>query len=87
MHQVIDGKTVYVVELTRENWPQGPVRGHTDLEAKYSALLGNDIVLGDGMYAKALTDALEKKIIVMPGKYGIHLVAGTNDYEIYVINE
>jgi hypothetical protein len=38
-------------------------------------------------YANALTNAIESGIITKPGKYGIHLVPGTNDYEIYNIIE
>jgi hypothetical protein len=40
-----------------------------------------------GTYAEALTNAIENGIITEPGKYGIHLVPGTNDYEIFNIIE
>jgi hypothetical protein len=98
MHQVIEGKAVYVVEF--DTMPELPITGLTDREEALQHLLyeaayphGPQATLV-GLFTKdlptiaqALTDALETGVITEPGKYGIHLVAGTTNYEIYKIVE
>lgn len=102
MHQVIGGKSVYVVEF--DTMPEMPITGLTEVEAKTRDIMRR--LLGDqvrnfgtagginlldnsssGRYAKALNDAIKNGIITEPGKYGIHLVPGTDNYEIYKIVE
>lgn len=93
MHQTIDGKRVYVVEF--DEMPPLPITGLTESEAFYEQMLLAFSNLGGqsyvkrttGDYARALTDAIKTGVITKPGKYGIHLVPGTNDYEIFEIKE
>ena len=98
MHQVIGGKSVYVVDF--DTMPELPITGLTQGEAAYKNPLagaagGLDRVYstlgGRAMsrptYAQALTNAIETGIITEPGKYGIYLVPGTADYEIHKIIE
>lgn len=91
MLQVIGGKTVYVVEF--DTMPELPITGLTDEEQVYKKLTTVPwLSLADCRgklitYAQALTDAIETGVITEPGKYGIHLVPGTNDYEIAKIIE
>ncbi len=89
MHQMIENKSVYVVEF--DVMPELPIIGLTQGELAYAALTLNHgdspFLRSRGNYAKALTNAIENGIITEPGKYGIHLVPGTNDYEIYNIIE
>jgi hypothetical protein len=93
MHQVIEGKSVYVVEF--DTMPELPITGLTTAEQTYLNLTNgrglSAIRLGDLQrkitYAEALTNAIETGIITEPGKYGIHLVLGTNNYEIHKIIE
>jgi hypothetical protein len=90
MHQMIENKSVYVVEF--DTMPELPITGLTDGELTYEILM-NRIMAAPalaskrGTYAHALTNAIENGIITKPGKYGIHLVPGTNDYEIFNIIE
>lgn len=92
MHQVLGKKSVYVVDF--DTMPVLPITGLTDGESTYNKLLnmlGGSILVnrrqGQGRYAKALTNAIETGVITEPGKYGVHLVPGTDNYEIYKINE
>lgn len=99
MLQVIDGLSVYVVDF--DTMPELPVTGYTPEELAYEnfvkSVVGPNLngTLGQvcggfrpkATYAKALTDAIETGIITEPGKYGIHLVPGTLDYEIHTIIE
>lgn len=96
MHQVIKGKAVYVVDF--DTMPELPITGLTAGEQAYVDIrkklfpLGAPLLLGDAgwrrpTYAQALTRAIEDGVITEPGKYGIHLVPGTEDYEIYTIIE
>ncbi len=96
MQQMIDKKSVYVVDF--DTMPAMPVTGLTEGEKAYQDALyfasyphGLSGTLA-GMYqrmtyAQALTNAIETGIITEPGKYGIYLVPGTLDYEVYRINE
>jgi hypothetical protein len=93
MHQVIEGKAVYVVEF--DTLPELPITGLTDEERTYhlfmqhngATLSGNGVFPRTGKYALALTNAIETGVITEPGKYGIHLVPGTDNYEIHKIIE
>lgn len=98
MFQVIDNKTVYVVDF--DTMPELPITGYIPEELAYenfvkgvvggnlNGLLASYGALRPRMtYANALTDAIEKEIITEPGKYGIYLVPGTFDYEIFKIVE
>ena len=93
MHQVIGGKSVYVVDF--DTMPELPITGLTAGELMYDRsqppLVSNLIsLLARGRrptYAEALTDAIKTGVITEPGKYGIHLVPGTKNYEIYKIIE
>ena len=91
MLQVIDKKTVYVVDF--DTMPEIPITGLLPGEAMYKALTGAPWTTGIGIsrrrptYAEALTDAIETGVITKPGKYAIYLVPGTSNYEIYTINE
>jgi hypothetical protein len=86
MHQVIEGKSVYVVEF--DTIPKLPITGLTVGEVYYRSLTaGSLLIRNPPTYAQALTDAIETGVIVAPGKYAIHLVPGTTDYEIYEIHE
>ena len=96
MHQMIGKLSVYVVEF--DTMPELPITGLTVGEQAWQDLVyaasyphGPDATLA-GMrrqitYAQALTHAIETGVITEPGKYGIHLVPGKNDYEIYTITE
>lgn len=97
MHQVIDGKSVYVVDF--DTMPQLPITGLTEGEEAYLKTLV-EASQPDGItttmagllgkhhtYAEALTDAIQTGVITQPGKYAIYLVPGTDDYEIYTIIE
>ncbi len=96
MQQTIDKKSVYVVDF--DAMPELPIKGLTEGEKAYQDALyfasyphGPSGTLS-GMhqritYAQALTNAIETGIITEPGKYGIYLVPGTNDYEIHRIIE
>lgn len=95
MRQVIEGQAMYVVEF--KTMPELPITGLIDIEKTEQELLS--VARGyvshifdpgyryDGLYAQALTNAIETGVITEPGKYGIHLVPGTNRYEIYKIAE
>lgn len=85
MHQVIDRKAVYVVEF--DTMPELPITGLTEAEKMYRILVGGTLLPKRITYAEALTDAIETGIITEPGKYGIHLVPGTADYEICKITD
>jgi hypothetical protein len=89
MHQVIDRKSVYVVEF--DTMPELPITGLTHGERMYANLVGhgsnNFLIQGKIRYAEALTHAIETGVISEPGKYGINLVPGTANYEIYAIQE
>jgi hypothetical protein len=98
MHQVIDGKSVYVVNF--DAMPALPITGLTLGEEAYQKLfyqasyphgpsgtLAGMFAKPRPTYAEALTDAIKTGVIAEPGKYGIHLVPGTNNYEIYKIVE
>ena len=100
MLQVIDKKLVYVVDFA--TMPELPITGLTPEEQTWKTALGAEYPLDHpsgslvGLtqgpmfkitYAKALTHAIENGVITEPGKYGIHLIPGTLDYEIYKIIE
>ncbi len=90
MHQIIENKSVYVVEF--DTMPELPIKGLTTGELVYETLMNRTMAAPAlarkrGTYANALTNAIENGIITKPGKYGIHLVPGTNDYEIFNIIE
>lgn len=98
MHTVIEGKSVYVVEF--DTMPELPITGLTRGEQVYRdalyiasyptgprGTLGGDRELSRPTIAQALTDAFQKGIITEPGKYGVHFVPGTYNYEIYEIIE
>lgn len=71
MLQNVDGLVVYVVNL--KEIPVTPLfHANGDLE-----LLP---------YVQALIQAIEKKVITEPGKYGIHILAGKH-WNIFKINE
>lgn len=96
MNQVIDGKSMYVVDF--DTMPEMPITGLTETEA--TAELAYEMAKGlrpevaklnimrkTGRYAAALNDAIKTGIITEPGKYGIYLVPGTDRYEIAKIIE
>jgi len=95
MHQIIEGKSVEVVDF--DTMPELPITGLTQAEAAYENMLSfargfwnplqDPRYRRNGRYAEALTDAIENGIITEPGKYGIHFIAGTDDYEIFKIIE
>jgi hypothetical protein len=98
MYQVIKGKGMEVVDF--DTMPELPITGLTVGEETYRNLLiaaagGLDKAysclgrnaLSRSTYAQALTNAIETGVITEPGKYGIHLVPGTNNYEIHKIIE
>jgi hypothetical protein len=94
MLQIIGGKTVYVVKF--DTMPELPITGLTEQEAGYKNILSKIIGNLNGLlvnmprtsaYANALTNAIATGVITEPGKYGIHLVTGTANYEIYKIVE
>lgn len=98
MHQIIDGKSVYVVEF--DTMPELPITGLTEGEKPLHAyedivrkvagpnLNGLLINTEKGItYAQALDHAISTGVITEGGKYGIYLVPGTYRYEIYRINE
>lgn len=99
MHQMIDKKSMYVVNLT--TMPELPITGLTPGEEAYLKLIKKDQFRKGGVpslasmaldgkitYAEALTDAIETGVITEPGKYGIYLVPGKKrDYEIYTITD
>lgn len=95
MLQVIEGKSVYVVNF--DTMPELPIRGLTDGEYLYERVMSHargfkypwldDLFARNGRYARALTEAIETGIITEPGKYGIYIVPGTVDYEIHKIIE
>lgn len=98
MMQVIDGKTVYVVEF--DTMPELPIIGMTENEAQQAwyrkfveKVTGRLYLLphhGTGNYARALTDAIETGVITEPGKYGIHINFTTKtrwNYNIFKIIE
>ena len=99
MLQVIEGKKVYVVDF--DTMPELPITGYIPEELAYenfvkgvvgwnlNGLLGS---IGSGFrpmlsYAQALTDAIEKGTITEPGKYGIHVIPGSLNYEVFTIVE
>jgi hypothetical protein len=95
MLQVIDGKTVEVVEF--DTMPELPVTGLTREEKVYQDMLyaasyphgpsGTLAAFGSSLtYAQALTNAIETGIITESGKYGIHKQPA-NNYEIFKIIE
>jgi hypothetical protein len=98
MYQVINGKPMEVVDF--DTMPELPITGLTSGEQAYRntlsvvaggldraySTLGN-AALSRITYAQALTHAIETGVITEPGKYGIHLIPGTKDYEIYKIIE
>lgn len=89
MHQKIDGKNLYIVEF--DTMPELPITGLTEAEATYEKIM--DRVKGilrtdrvrNGRYAQALDLAIRGGVITKPGKYGIHLIPGTDNYDIYDI--
>lgn len=98
MYQVIDGKGMEIVEF--DTMPELPITGLTQGEAAYREMLrvasqptflhvgfGVKLAFARITYAEALTKAIETGVITEPGKYGIHLVPGTDNYEIYTIVE
>ncbi len=95
MLQVIEGKHVYVVDF--DTMAELPIQGLTQTELIYETILTKcrgfihpsfDREFNrTGRYARSLNDAFEKEIITEPGKYGIYLVPGTADYEIFKIVE
>lgn len=95
MNQVIDNKSVYVVDFT--TLPELPIIGLTEEEAVYETLVSrargyihpsfDPNYPKVGRHAAALQSAIETGIITGPGKYGIHLIPGTSKYEIYTITE
>jgi hypothetical protein len=98
MYQMIGRKSVYVVDF--DTMPELPITGLTEGEKVYEkAIDGASFPQGSfwtlaGMFAgrkltiaEALTDALETGVITEPGKYGVHLVPGKAEYEIFTINE
>lgn len=95
MLQEIEGKTVYVVDF--DTMPELPITGLTEHEAGYNTFLAKIVGNLNGLlctitqrtspYALALTNAIETGVITEPGKYGIYLVPGTLNYEIYRIME
>lgn len=94
MIQVIDGKTLYIVDF--DTMPELPITGLTAEEQVYAELTGDTPGHRDVMliglttrmtYAEALTDAIETGVITEPGKYGIELNRITRSYNIYKINE
>jgi hypothetical protein len=98
MHQVLGGKGMYVVEF--DTMPELPITGLTPGEQMHQDLmyaltyprgplgtLGGRHMLNRPTYSEALTHAIETEVITEPGKYGIHLVPGTDNYEIYKIVE
>lgn len=87
MYQTIKGKTVYVVDF--DTMPELPITGLTTGEKAYDVLTKHPCtgLRYDGSIAQALTSAIETGVITEPGKYGVHLVPGTLDYEIYKIIE
>ena len=96
MLQVIEGKTVFVVDF--DTMPELPVTGLTPEEQVYEDMLyaasyphGPSATLaklcGSTLtYAQALTNAIETGIITEPGKYGIQKKP-LNSYEIHKIVE
>ena len=91
MNQVIDGKSLYIVEF--DTMPELPITGLTEAEAMYEKIMNRvkGIFRTDrrttGRYAEALDLAIRGGVITKPGKYGIYLVPGTDNYEIYDIIE
>ncbi len=86
MLQIIEGKSVYIVEFN--TMPALPIKGVTPGEIAYEALDSYNRAAfprleSQGTYAEALTNAIKIGIITKPGKYGIHIVPGTKDYEIF----
>lgn len=89
--QIIDNKVVYVVDF--DEMPQLPIRGFVDepesiwtfLSTQWSRALG--VPIPRGRHAQALEDAIRTGIITEPGKYAIHLVPSTSNYEIYKVEE
>lgn len=86
MLQVIGRKTVYVVDF--DTMPEMPITGLIFGEHIYKKCTEGATLLRHHIsYAQALTHAFEEGIITEPGKYGIYLVPGTDNYEIYTIVE
>lgn len=86
MYQVIKGVPVYVVEF--DTMPEMPITRLTAGEFAYKVLTAGNIIMQPRIsYAIALTNAIETGVITEPGKYGIHLVPGTYNYEIYKVEE
>jgi hypothetical protein len=71
MFQVVDGKSVYVVDF--DELPKRPIHEGDIPELR--------------PYAKALDDALKTGIITEPGKYGIWINTAETRYEIFKIIE
>lgn len=98
MMQNIEGTWVYVVDIEVEPRSLLPIHGLTEEEKRYFDILdtlstnnGKGLVTrpSDGVYAKALTDAIETEVITAPGKYGIAVRIDHSieqiDYDIFVI--
>ena len=89
MQQIIGNKSVYVVDF--DTMPELPITGLTENEVVYKRMVETDpdweYSIAPITHAQALTNAIETEVITEPGKYGIYLVPGTTDYEVYRIIE
>ena len=94
MFQVIEGKSCYVVEF--DTMPELPITGLTVEERTYQGILAYAQALAggwvdramNGLYARALTHAIETGVITEPGKYAIHIENSTTvAYAIYRVDE
>lgn len=94
MLQDVDGKRVYIVEF--DTMPETPITGMTQEEAVYQYLVnfatfyagGSVEWRAAGMYAQALTHALDNGVITEPGKYAIEITDPRDiSYMIYRVEE
>jgi hypothetical protein len=73
MLDTVEGKEVYVVDITDKDWPLSlPIYGHNPEEQ---------------LYAEILVEAVQKGVIQGPGKYGLHMNHEANYWTVYKIIE
>lgn len=95
MLQIIEGKSIYVVDF--DTMPQLPITGLTEEETIYQNMLSmargfinanfDPDYPKTGEYAKILTEAIETGIITEPGKYGIYIDREAQKWEVNKITE